>query len=363
MAIIKKNQFEPDYAVHPGEILNEILEARGIREKDFAKRCGISFKTISQIINSKAPVTPETSIQFERVLGVSADIWNKLDSQYKLIVARRKKLKELENIKEWVNNFPKEELRKKGILSNSRDKTLLADELLKFFGVANLDAWNTFYGKPAVAFRKSKSFESSTESVAAWLRYAELIAEEIDTSDYNKHKFLNTLKKIRNFTTKEPAYFESKMKEMCQECGVIFLVLSSFPKLYLSGATKWLTNRKALIALTLRYKSDDQFWFSFFHEAGHILLHEKTRIFLDTLHTDGDMLEDEANEFARDFLVPVDKYQNFIKREIFYKQDIIDFAKSINIAPGIIVGLLQHEELIKYNWHNDLKRRYKFVVN
>jgi HTH-type transcriptional regulator/antitoxin HigA len=363
MAVLKKSQFEPDYAVHPGEILNETLEAREIRKKDFAKRCGISFKTISQIINCKAPVTPETSIQFERVLGVSADIWNNLDSQYRLFFARKNKLKELENLREWVNKFPKAELRKRGILSDGRDEIITADELLKFFGVANLDAWNTFYGNPAVAFRKSKSFESSTESVAAWLRYAELIAEETDTSDYNRNKFLNTLKKIKTFTIKDPPYFELKMKEMCRECGVIFLVLSSFPKLHMSGAARWLTNRKALIALTLRYNSNDQFWFSFFHEAGHILLHEKTRIFLDTLYTTDDILENEANEFARDFLVPVNKYQFFIKRGRFYKKDIIDFASSVNIAPGIIVGLLQHEKRIKYNWHNDLKRIYKFVMN
>jgi HTH-type transcriptional regulator/antitoxin HigA len=131
----------------------------------------------------------------------------------------------------------------------------------------------------------------------------------------------------------------------------------------MSGAARWLTNRKALIALTLRYNSNDQFWFSFFHEAGHILLHEKTRIFLDTLYTTDDILENEANEFARDFLVPVNKYQFFIKRGRFYKKDIIDFASSVNIAPGIIVGLLQHEKRIKYNWHNDLKRIYKFVMN
>ncbi len=363
MATTRTNEFEPDYSIHPGEILNETLEARGIRKTDFAGRCGISLKTVSQIINSKAPVTPETALQFERVLDVSADIWNNLDSQHKLHIARRNKLKKLESLKEWVNNFPISDLRRIKFLSDCRDRTLLADELLRFFGVANIDAWNKFYGKLAVAFRKSKSFESSTESVAAWLRFAELTAEEIVTNEYNTRKFRNALYKIRSFTTKDPTYFQPRMTEICQKAGVIFLVLPSFPRTRLSGATKWLTSRKVLIALTLRYKSDDQFWFSFFHEAGHILLHEKKRIFLDSIKPNDDTLEHEANEFARDLLAPADEYQEFAKRGRFYKQDILDFAKRISIAPGIIVGLLQHEKLINYKWHNDLKKKYELVEN
>ena len=363
MATTRTNEFEPDYSIHPGEILNETLEARGIRKTDFAGRCGISLKTVSQIINSKAPVTPETALQFERVLDVSADIWNNLDSQHKLHIARRNKLKKLESLKEWVNNFPISDLRRIKFLSDCRDRTLLADELLRFFGVANIDAWNKFYGKLAVAFRKSKSFESSTESVAAWLRFAELTAEEIVTNEYNTRKFRNALYKIRSFTTKDPAYFQPRMTEICQKAGVIFLVLPSFPRTLLSGAAKWLTSRKVLIALTLRYKSDDQFWFSFFHEAGHILLHEKKRIFLDSIKSNDDTLEYEANEFARDLLAPADEYQEFKKRGRFYKQDILDFAKRISIAPGIIVGLLQHEKLIDYKWHNDLKKKYELVEN
>ena len=97
MATARTNKFEPDYSIHPGEILNETLEARGIRKTDFADRCGISLKTVSQIINSKAPVTPETALRFERVLDVSADIWNNLDSQHKLHIARRNKLKKPNN--------------------------------------------------------------------------------------------------------------------------------------------------------------------------------------------------------------------------------------------------------------------------
>ena len=363
MAITRNNQFEPDYAVHPGEILNETLDARGIRKTDFAERCGISLKTISQIINGKAPVTPETALQFERVLGISADIWNNLDSRYKLVMARRNKLKELESLEEWVNTFPIAELRKRGVISDKRERTLLADELLKFFGVANPEAWDEFYGNLAAVFRKSQSFESSAESVAAWLRFAECAAEEIDTDVYNDRKFRAALAKIRGFTTEAPGYFEPKIKEICRESGVIFVVVPSFPKTRLSGATRWLGNNKALIALTLRYKSDDQFWFSFFHEAGHILLHGKRRVFIDDRHSDNDTLEREANEFARDFLMPPGEYRKFIAGGRFYKEDIIDFAKRISIVPGIVVGLLQHEKVIDYKWHNDLKKNMNLLRN
>jgi len=77
-------QYKPDYAVPPGEILEEILEARNIKKRDLAERCGLSAKTVSLIISGKAPITPGTAIQFERVLGVPANIWNNLEANYRL---------------------------------------------------------------------------------------------------------------------------------------------------------------------------------------------------------------------------------------------------------------------------------------
>ncbi len=364
--MIKKliNEFQPDYSIHPGEILRETIEARNMSKGEFADRCGISLKTISQIINLKAPITLDTAIQFERVLGVSAEIWYNLDSQYKLYLANKERKIKLEQLSEWVNKFPLNILKKKEIISNTRDRSIIADELLKFFGVATIDAWDKFYGKLEIAFRKSISYKSSFYSVATWLRLVELIAEDIKTNQFNMKKFNHTLNKIRDLTTYPPSKFEPVIKNECQKIGIAIVFFQELPKTRLYGATRWLSKKKALLALTLRYKTDDQFWFSFFHEAGHIVLHERKRVFIDSLQKkDNDTLENETDEFARNVLIPKDQYNQFRLHNKFHKQDIINFANKISIAPGIVVGRLQHDGLIKHDWHNDLKRKFKLIPN
>lgn len=357
--MIKSDQssFNPDYVVHPGEVLEEILEARGIQKGDFAKRCGLSVKTVSQIINKKHPVTPETSLQFERALGISADIWNGLDSKYRLHEVRQLEINEKPSVVEWVNKFPLLQLKKRNIISETRDKWKAALQLFRFFGVSNVEAWNEIYGNIPVSYRKSNAFKSSQHSVLAWLRIAEIKAEDIETKSYDRRVFIKNINKIRKLTRTEPNEFEPKMKNLCKESGVALVFVSELPKTRLCGATRWLTNKKALLALSLRYKTDDQFWFSFFHEAGHILLHDKHRVFIDEDKKKKDTFENEANKFAQDILVQDEAYADFVKKGKFYKNHIIDFAEALNIAPGVIVGMLQHDELIPFKWHNGLKNR------
>lgn len=82
------NQYQPDYAVPPGWVLAERLEALGMAQAEFARRCGRSPKLISEIIAGKAPVKPRTAIQFEKVLGVDASIWLSIETAYRLQQAR-----------------------------------------------------------------------------------------------------------------------------------------------------------------------------------------------------------------------------------------------------------------------------------
>lgn len=361
------NEFNPDYAVHPGEILEDILISRGIPKGVFAQRCGISMKSISQIINKKQPVTSETAIQFEKVLGVDASIWIALDARFRLHLARSDEAeteeKDYKVMKEWASRFPLTDLKKKNVISNPRDKILTCHELLNFFSVASIDSWKSIYGYIAVAYRRSKAFESSQHAILAWLRVAEVQAEKIETEPYNKKLFEKNLLKIRALTSKAPKHFELKMKELCREAGVALVFVSELPKTRLCGATRWVGRNKALIALTLRYKSDDHFWFSFFHEAGHIVLHDRSRVFIDSEKKLEDRLEDEADFFAKNILVPNDDYDDFVENGSFYKDEIKEFSKTMGIAPGIIVGMLQHDELIDYSWHNKLKRKFEMVEN
>jgi len=361
MADTTINQFAPDYAVHPGEILEETLEARGMKKAAFAKRCGLSDKTVSQIINGKAPVTPETAIQFERVLGVSATVWNNLEAFYRLHTAQATARKKLGRQTTWAEKFPIKELVRRGILEKPDNKVDAVEKLLNLFGVGSVNAWKRRFSELSVAYRHSPSFESAPESVATWLRLGELYSEDIDTKPYSRARFIAALKKIRSLTTEPPEVFEPKMKEMCAKAGIALVFVSELPGTHLSGTTRWLGKDKALIMLSLRHKSDDHLWFSFFHEAAHVLLHGKRNVFLDeTDRMSGDK-EDEANQFARNMLIPEGEYSTFSARRRFYRNDIEAFARKVGIAPGIVVGRLQHEEKIPHAWHNVLKRKFTLV--
>ena len=356
------SQYKPDYAVHPGEILEETLESRNMKKTDLAERCGLSAKTVRQIIGGKAPITAETAIQLERILGVSANVWSDLDTNYRLFQAKLAARKEISKHTKWLEKFPIAQLVKRGIIKHKTDTTGMIEQLLDFFGVGSISAWQERIKHLQVAFRRSPSFQSSPESVAVWLRIGELRAEEVDCAPYNGSKFADVLKEIRSLTCEDPDAFEPKLKQLCAKAGVALVFVSELPKTPLSGATRWIDKNKALIMLSLRYKSDDHFWFSFFHEAGYILRHSRKAIFLDEQDMELNDEEERANHFATDMLIPNKMYNSFLADKGYSSPGgVRAFAQQLGIAPGIIVGRLQHDDVIPFRSLNYLKRRFRLV--
>jgi len=124
-----------------------------------------------------------------------------------------------------------------------------------------------------------------------------------------------------------------------------------------SGATQWLSADKALIQLSCRYKSDDQFWHAFFHEAAHLLLHGKREVFIDDSADNGtEEQEREAHDFASALRVPPAKLRRFLEAWSGDRRSIEQFADKLGIAPGIVVGQLQHLKVIEFHQLNVLKR-------
>jgi addiction module HigA family antidote len=364
MTKIIQNQFVPDYVVSPGDILEETLEAQGLSKSEFAKRAGLSPKTVSLIIAGHAPVTPDNAIVFERVLGVSAQVWNNLESEYRLFVARQKAAATLEDAVAWSKGFPLKELAKRGVLKEGLSAAQKAGALLNFFRVKDPAAWETQYGNMQAAFYKSAAFKSNYNSVVTWLRLAELRAESIKTDPFDPKMFKDALKQIRSLTAEEPSVFEPQMKELCRQAGVALVFVSELPKTRLSGATCWLSPDKAMIALSLRHKSNDHLWFSFFHEAGHILKHGKKDVYIDEGVLGHTEQEQEASQFASELLIPDSQYNEFVQTHLKFTPYIVkQFAQEIGIAPGIVVGRLQHDKKVNFSWLNDLKIRFELVEN
>ena len=366
MSARAKNEFEPDYAIHPGEILEETLEARQIKKVELAERAGLSVKTVSYIIAGKAQVTPETAIRLERALGVSASVWNNLNATFCLHEAEETARIALERDVEWAKEFPLKQLADRGVIPKTADATQNVQALLRFFGVASMEGWQQQCERRQLQLRHSPAFKSSPESISAWLQIGTLRAEAIQCQPYSKATFLAALVGIRKLTVEDPEVFAPRMRTLCAKAGVALVFVSELRDTHLSGATRWLTKDKALIILSLRHKSDDHFWFSFFHEAAHVLRHRKRPVFVDgRLYKGGTgsaKEEDDANGFARDLLIPPDEYGSFISSEGYRSQPGVEsFARRLAIAPGIVVGRLQHDEHIKYSRYRGLKRKFVLV--
>ncbi|MBL1148452.1 MAG: HigA family addiction module antidote protein [Pseudomonadota bacterium] len=342
--------FMPDYIITPGEILEETLEARGIKKKEFAERCGRTAKMISEIIAGKAAITPETALQFEKVLGVSARLWSNLEARYRLKLAEEVEHKDLEKHKEILGRFPVNSLVKFGFLDKESNPAEQLKKVLSFFGVASVDALSQWHNIQKAYYRASEKFDSNEFSVAAWLRCGQIQAEDIETKSYNADKFKSALKKIRELTREPIDSAFPQAQEICAEAGVALTIIPEFNGTRLSGAARWLTKEKALIQLSGRYKTEDSFWFTFFHEAGHILLHGKKELFIDMEPASSVInLEAEANSFSQNTLIPKAEWREFEMMCLNPDSEFIEtFAAEQRIAPGIVLGRLLHENVIRY---------------
>lgn len=352
-----QNQYAPDYVSPPGETLLETLETLGMSQADLAERTGKAIKTINEIVQGKAPITPETALQFERVLGVPARFWNNREQRYRESLAQAGERERLQAHVGWLKQAPVKAMCQLGWIRCLADEIEQLREVLQFFGVASPDQWQAIWLSPQASFRCSPAFEADPVAVAAWLRRGEFEAQRLPCEAYDVARFRAALTEVRQLTQQPPEVFQAELIRLCATAGVAVVFVPELPKVHVSGATRWLTPTKALIQLSLRHKSDDHLWFTFFHEAGHILHHGKREFFIDIDDRDGDDKEQAADKFAADCLIPAPQWRRFARQTRYSKEQILAFAAEAGVAPGIVVGRLQHDKLLPPSHCNDLKRR------
>ena len=352
---------QPDYAAPPGWILEEMLAERDMTQAEFARRCARSAKLISEIIAGRAPVEAKTALEFEKVLGMQAIVWMNIEVEYQLHKERKKIAeKQIEHMG-WVKQFPLSDMRKHGIITKKTNDTGIIDEILRWFNVASIEAWTIGQDKISVTCRHSVTFNSTKEALATWLRIGELNAEKQKCEEYNIANFKAALHEIRDLTNELPEVFLPKMEAICNDAGVAFTIVPSIKKTALSGASRWLSPSKAAIQLSAKYLVNDHFWFTFFHEAAHIILHSKKTIFIDEKGHSDSKFEVEANDWAVNFLVRKEKYGKLKKAMMITKGQVVSFARDEGIHPGIVVGMLQHDKIIRWDHMNGLKQKYEWA--
>lgn len=361
-----RHSYEADYAIPPGDTLKETLETLNLSQTDLASRTGLSIKHINQIIQGAAPITPETALMLEKVTGVPARLWNRLESNYQEQRLRRLEMANAARDFEWLKTIPVKELIKRGVIEKKEDPRAQLQEVLKFFGVANRKAWKKVWLEPQAAFRRSRKFKVDQGALAAWLRLGELDATKIKCAPFDRLAFREALQEIRKLTVESPQRFVPRITELCAACGVAVVFVKEIEGARASGAARWLSPSMALVQLSLRYGTNDHLWFSFFHEAAHVLLHGKKETFIELRSQKGDPadkdpfeVERQANDFAASRLIPTEHDDRL--RQLRTISEIEEFAHDIGIAPGIVVGRLQREGQIPFKVGNHLKDRFVFI--
>lgn len=358
-----ENQYCPDEVSPPGETLLEVLEERGLTQAELAERTGRPRKTINEIVRGKAAITPETALQLEKVLGVPASFWNARESKYREFLAKRSEAEQFGRELAWIDNFPLREMKKYGLIPAQSNKMDVLYSLLRFFGIASPEQWQSVWYKAAfqgAAFRKAK--KSNEFALSVWLRCGQIAGEQAACSEYDSGEFKAVLRDIRSLTLLPPHEFQPQLAEICRRCGVVVVFIKELPGSGASGATFWTMNHsRPVIMLSLRYKTDDNLWFTFFHEAAHILLHGKKDLFIEGIGSEDDR-EEEANRFAAEFLIPSDRLRALVSNRGHLSHERISrFARDLGIAPGIVVGRLQHDGLLPRTHCNSLKQRLEWA--
>ena len=357
---------------HPGTMVAEYLEFNEWNQRELARRSGLTPKTISEICSGKARISPATALALEKVFRRPAHFWLNLQTKYDEVQARQVAASELSNWTEWTNRFPIAAMKRFRLLDDSSsEETSTTTSLLEFFGVSSPRSWQAVWDSAAIAYRQTLKFTASFEAISAWVRATELKASSIPTDPFDESELRSRIPDLRLQTRTGPELFMPEVQRICASAGVAVVWVPELPQTGISGCSRWITDSRALIALTLRYKTDDQMWFTFFHEIGHLLLHRRRHeIILDnadvhlldkTVDPEMQQLEEEASRFAADTLIPPDALSRFIKRRVFTNQSIKAFADALTISPGIVIGRLQHEGQLQQFQGNVLKRHYHWA--
>lgn len=344
----------------PGDTIQEHIDFTGMSQAELAERMGRPKEKINDIIKGREPITTATAFQLEKVLGIPAGFWLNREKNYRKELYMLHQREVLEQGKDWLSAFPIKKMQKLGWLPQTKAQYVLVDSLLKFFCVASPDEWQRIYmdKEVSVAFRVSLAHTSSPHAISTWLRKGEIQAEGMTIAEFDKKKFRKAFAAIKELAFLLPDNFSQQLQQVCAECGVALVFTQPLPRAPISGATRWF-HQKPIIQLSGRFKTCDHFWFTFFHEAAHIILHGKKDIFLENVAgTEIDQeKEKEANAFAAKILLSENELQEILESAPWTKEKILAFSKKFRTPAGVIIGRLQHLKLIPF--HNSFNLRQK----
>ena len=363
--MIIESGFQPNWFSRPGTTISRLMSIQGMSAKALALEVDISETELMDLLSGRSGIGPAMASKLAAILGGTEEFWLAREEQYRSDVSQREVQHLAQFGGEWLQNLPVNDMRKFGWIREQPNRSSLVRECLRFFDVGQIELWHRSYVTMIenTAFRKSERCVSTVGALTAWFRRAELETEAINCAPWKPEQLSQALPYFRSLTwTKNPAVFVPKLRDACANCGVAFALVPLPKGCTASGAT-WFTNStKATLVLSGRYLSDDHFWFTFFHEVGHLLLHKTDGPIIEEPDISSEAMEEEANTFASEILILPEFREEFFSLNASPKQ-IFDFSKRVGVAPGIVVGQLQHYRRIGQNKLNYLKRRFVWDVS
>lgn len=355
-----KNGLSIEFISHPGDTLFELLQQYGISQKELSIKTQTSEKHINEIINGKKSITVSFAKKLENVFKPSASFWINRQNIYD---ERIESIRVIENIsqeeKDIVSLFPVQELSKYGYIKAGRNIVENVLSLRKFAATSNLlETPNVLnYMLAGVSFKKDKTSSKSNDyKLYSWLRMCQIETESTyNPNNYDEKKLKESLPKIKELSLLEDfsiAY--ERLISILYECGINFKIVKNFKSLPVQGFIKTVNNNVSLCT-TIKWHREDVFWFTLFHEIGHLLSKRNSYAFIDFQDDE----EAKANNFARDYLVSTTSYSEL--EQNISERSIKRCAKTNNVCPAIVVGRLEKEKKILPNQYKYLIRQIVFA--
>ena len=342
-------------AAPPGATIKEQLNDRSMSQKEFAARMDMSEKHISKLVNGEVQLTPETAVRLEMVLGVPARFWNNLEAIYREKLIKAEAENAMDADIELAKRFPYSEMAKFGWVPATREAKEKVVNLRKYFEVVDLSLLGSEQ-LTRIACRRLAITEKSDLALMAWAQQAKVKARDIQTAPINIKGLISAMPELRKMTILKPKEFCPQIKKCLASCGIALVFLPHLKGSFLQGAS-FADGNKIVVGLTARGKDADKFWFSLFHELAHIVLGHVGQ-------PDGTSEEDEkaADKWSGDTLIASEDFEEFRSERDYSQRSVIRFANAQGIAPGIVVGRMQRERMIKYSLLNNLKEKYEIAI-
>lgn len=361
MVQVKKttNGLSSEFIIHPGETLKEILIDRNINQNTLAIATGVSAKHISKILSGQSDISVSYAKKLEYALGIEAQFWINLQSNYDREVFEYEEANEISqdeiDILKIINQAI-DELNYYGFLEKNMPNHQCVLKLRSLLAVSNLcdipKLTNT--GAYRIAANVNPYVLYSWQKVCELKNFA---YETENTLDIQKLK--DSIPEIKKCMFMDPNEMREKLRKIFSKCGIVFDIVKNYKGAPVQGYVKHLSSNRLLLCMTIRGQYMDIFWFSLFHEIGHIINGDTKNTFIDYEDVDG-QIESKADTFARNTLINIDDYLLFISGDYGNIESIEFFAKKQKIDRSIIIGRLLKEDKIDYKYFNKYRKKYEW---